>query len=115
MQKTQTFFLLFMLCPLAMFGQRHTISGYATDNSTGEKLINANVYNAKTLQGTITNTYGFYSITLPADSVWLTVSYVGYTPIVHKFFLKADTAKTCFFPYKASWKRLQSILRGFNL
>jgi outer membrane receptor for ferrienterochelin and colicin len=92
MRKTQTFFLLLMFCPFAMFGQRHTISGYATDNSTGEKLINANVYNAKTLQGTVSNIYGFFSITLPTDTVWLTVSYVGYKPIVHKFFMDKDTS-----------------------
>lgn len=91
MQKKHIFFLLLILFPFVVVAQRHTISGYVTDNSTGEKLISANVYNAITLQGSITNTYGFYSVTLPADTVWLTVSYVGYKPIVHRFLLKKDT------------------------
>jgi outer membrane receptor for ferrienterochelin and colicin len=92
MQKKYLSFLFSLVLSVMVSGQRYTISGFITDFSTGEKLISANVYNAKTLQGSITNTYGFYSITLPADSVWLTVSYVGYKPIVHKFFLNADTA-----------------------
>ncbi len=91
MRKTHLFFLVLILCPLTLFGQRYTISGYVTDNSTGEKLISANVYNAKNLQGSITNTYGFYSVTLPTDSILLTVSYVGYKPVIHNFFLKHDT------------------------
>jgi len=91
MRKTTMFFLLLMLCPLAIFGQRFTISGYLTDNSTGEKLINANIYNAITRQGTVTNNYGFYSITLPSDSVYLTFSYVGYLPVVYKLLLNKDT------------------------
>ncbi len=91
MQKIYGLILLSLISLISVFGQRHTISGFVTDISTGEKLISANVYNAKTLQGSITNTYGFYSVTLPIDTVWLTVSYVGYKPIVHRFFLNKDT------------------------
>jgi outer membrane cobalamin receptor len=91
MRKTQKLIFLILFFPLALFAQRHTISGYATDSKTGEKLISANVYNAKTLQGTVSNIYGFFSLTLTADTVLLTVSYVGYKPEVQKFYLGADT------------------------
>jgi len=57
---------------------KYTISGYIEDAQTGEMLINANVYDANTYQGSITNVYGFFSLTLPEGSVKLTVSYVGY-------------------------------------
>lgn len=58
--------------------QKYTISGYVEDAETGEKLIAANVFDAKSASGTITNTYGFFSLTLPADSVELSFSYIGF-------------------------------------
>ena len=61
---------------------RLTISGYVRDQATGENLIGVAVANPATGQGTATNTYGFYSLTLPVaaglDSVRLVASYVGY-------------------------------------
>jgi len=58
-----------------------TISGYVRDRSTGENLIGVAVVSPGTGQGTATNNYGFYSLTLPvaeADSARLLVSYLGY-------------------------------------
>lgn len=62
-----------------MFAQKFTLSGYISDAENGEVLIGANVYNANDYLGTITNTYGFYSLTLPAGKVKLTISFVGYS------------------------------------
>jgi hypothetical protein len=45
-----------------------------------ESLIGVNIYLSDHKTGTTTNTYGFYSITLPAsDSINLIASYVGFT------------------------------------
>ena len=58
-----------------------TISGYVRDAATGENLIGVVVTQAGTGRGTATNTYGFYSLTLPTaglDSVRLVANYVGY-------------------------------------
>ena len=56
-----------------------TVSGYVRDGATGENLIGVAVVDPTTGQGTATNTYGFYSLTLPtADSVRLVASYLGY-------------------------------------
>jgi hypothetical protein len=60
------------------FSQNRTISGFVEDSQTGERLINANIYNSNTSKGTVSNTYGFFSLTLPAGNINLTVSYVGY-------------------------------------
>jgi len=59
-------------------GQSFTISGYVMDAETGEKLIAANVFDGHTYDGTITNNFGFYSLTLPAGKIELTASYIGY-------------------------------------
>lgn len=62
---------------------RYTISGYVSDAESGERLIGATVLDRAGAQGTVANTFGFYSLTLPAaDSVQLSVSYVGYQPQV---------------------------------
>jgi len=82
--------LCFFLFPLALFAQTHTISGYVKDAETGEVLIGANVYDLKTLEGTASNRYGFFSLTLPSDSVFLRVSFVGYRPFTRTFLLLGD-------------------------
>jgi hypothetical protein len=75
-----------------MYGQRPTISGYVTDASNGEVLIMANVYDANTLEGTTTNNYGFFSLTLPPDTVNLVISCVGYERYSTTFYLASDTS-----------------------
>lgn len=57
---------------------RYTISGFVTDGASGERLIGANLYVPALQTGTVTNDYGFYSLTLPADTLALRVSYLGY-------------------------------------
>ncbi len=61
--------------------QRVTISGYVTDKASGERLLGASILHS-TGNGTTSNAYGFFSITVPAsnDSVSLLISYVGYNP-----------------------------------
>lgn len=57
---------------------RITISGYVTDQETGEALIGANVYIKEMISGAATNAYGFYSVTLPPGVYFLRYSYIGY-------------------------------------
>lgn len=57
---------------------RYTISGFITDEASGERLIGATVYALNHKVGTVTNSYGFYSLTLPADSVYLRFSFIGF-------------------------------------
>jgi hypothetical protein len=84
--------LLFLLIafPAAAQTQKFTISGFVRDKETGENLIGVSVYNPKTGDGTATNTYGFYSITLPSDSINLVVAYVGYERLGFRTFLTGN-------------------------
>lgn len=81
--------VLLVGCPV-IAQKKFTISGYIEDAKSGEKLIAANVLDLKSGQGTITNTYGFFSLTLPSDSVVLNLSYVGYATRQSAFFLDKD-------------------------
>ena len=77
------------LCSL--FSQnKYTVSGYIEDASSGEKLIAANVFDLKSAQGAVSNTYGFFSLTLPRDSVELQVSYIGYATDTVRLLLNKD-------------------------
>jgi hypothetical protein len=70
-----------VLIALQLLAQKHTISGYVSDATTGEKLINASVYDDISKKGTITNEYGFYSLTLNEGSIELISSFVGFQSI----------------------------------
>ncbi|MGK0363841.1 MAG: hypothetical protein ACI85O_000895 [Saprospiraceae bacterium] len=57
-----------------------TLSGYIQDAATGETLIGANVFNKDNpTQGTSTNVYGFFSLSLPAGEYTFVFSYLGFT------------------------------------
>ncbi len=56
----------------------HTIHGTVRDAATGETLIGANIIVVNKNKGAITNTYGFYSLTLPEGNYTLQISYLGY-------------------------------------
>ncbi len=70
-------FLPILLCA-SLHAQKFTINGYVEDAESGEKLVAVNLFDLRSQSGAVSNTYGFYSLTLPPDSVVLSVSYVGY-------------------------------------
>ncbi len=75
--------LLLFLFTNSTFAQNKdkiTLSGYVQDAATGETLIGANVYNKDNpSEGTSTNIYGFFSLSLPAGEYTFVFSYLGYT------------------------------------
>jgi hypothetical protein len=58
-----------------------TISGYIRDKLTGDAIIGANVYEIASLQGITSNSYGFYSLSLPLGVYHIMYSFMGYTPV----------------------------------
>jgi outer membrane receptor for ferrienterochelin and colicin len=90
--KKEFIYLLFLLfAPTIAYSQLRTISGYVTDSKSGESMINASVFDALSRKGAVTNSYGYYSLTLPASELELEFSYVGYAPELRKFKLSKDT------------------------
>lgn len=87
---------IFGVCLLWIFttnAQKYTISGYVVDSQSGEKLIGASVYDTISKKGTITNEYGFYSLTLQREDVVFVVSYVGYNSYIEKLKLTDNLLK----------------------
>ena len=59
--------------------QKHTISGTVREKKSGEVLIGASIYLLEIPRyGTVSNSYGFYSITAPAGIYTLIVNVAGY-------------------------------------
>lgn len=86
--------LILLICTLSILqisAQYYTISGYITDEKSGETLINASIYDINSRKGTVANVYGFYSLTLPKGQIELQYSYVGYATQVRKLDLQKDT------------------------
>lgn len=64
------------------FGQSSfTINGHVSDSKNGEDLIGVTIYSVKELSGTISNHYGFYSLSLPAGTYTIRFSYLGYDSV----------------------------------
>jgi len=60
---------------------KYTVSGFVKETASGGMLIGANVYLKETLNGTVTNAYGFYSLTAPAGKYTLVISYLGFKSV----------------------------------
>lgn len=69
---------------------QHTLSGYVEDASSGERLIGATVFDELSSTGTVTNVYGFYSLTLQDSNAKIVSSYLGYNSLVKELSLQEN-------------------------
>jgi hypothetical protein len=78
-----TFFLI-----QASFAQNHTLSGYVKDSLNRETLIKAQIVGT-TSRGiefrSSTNSYGFFSITLPSGPIQITVAAAAHEIFTESF------------------------------
>ncbi|MDQ3193132.1 MAG: TonB-dependent receptor [Bacteroidota bacterium] len=78
-RKTSLFILFIIFITAISTAQENvTISGYIKDAKNGEELIGATVYVEELQTGTVTNVYGFYSLTLKKGKYNFKFSYIGY-------------------------------------
>ena len=67
-----------------------TISGTITDAQGGETIVGAAIWVPEIDIGTVSNQYGFYSLTLPNDSLAITISHVAFQTRIILHRLTAD-------------------------
>src|ERR1035437_9248054 len=91
MNKLHFFFIFFIFTSSFIYAQTYTVSGYITINKSGETLISSTVFDKKSGKGSVSNSYGFYSITLPKGEVDLKYFYVGLATQSQNFKLAKDT------------------------
>lgn len=73
--------------------EKHTLSGYVIDGQSTESLIGATIYAIEEGIGTVTNEYGFFSLTLPAGIHTVDASYIGYNNNRQAIKLANDTSE----------------------
>jgi len=88
------FTVLFLFIFSALFAQeKFTLSGTIADAGSNETLIGASVYIKELNTSTTTNAYGFFSISLPAGTYTVQVSYVSFGTIEEKVTLNGNIRK----------------------
>lgn len=73
--------LLLLVTSVAISQESITISGIVKEAANGETVFGASVYLKGTSIGSMTNEYGFYSISAPKGTYTLVVSYIGFQDI----------------------------------
>ena len=83
-------YILVFLPFLSLSQEKFTLNGYITDKESGESLIGATVYINELNAGTVTNAYGFYSITLDQGTYSLDFRYIGYVSMSRSIDLNSN-------------------------
>ncbi len=87
------FLFAFTLNGEFVFAQKyHILNGVLRDQTTGETLIGASVQaKGATKLGTVTNAYGYYSLSIPNGVYEIVYSYVGYESVKKNISIAKDT------------------------
>jgi hypothetical protein len=100
-------FLILLFSFSQSYAQQYTLSGHIKDTLNGEELIGANIYIDELKTGAVTNTYGFYSLTLPSGSYNLRIQFLGYETKTQTLLLNKNT--TLNIELNAESKKLQTV------
>lgn len=88
--------------------QKVTISGTIKDRRTAETILGASIYITELKQGTTSNEYGFYSLTVPAGTYTIQISYSGFTTEEDSIVLRENYKKD--YHLSESTKELQAVI-----
>ncbi len=79
--KLVTTLLLLISSNLIIAQSKYTLSGYVKNAQSGEEIIGAVVSVKGTSNGVTTNSYGYYSLTLPSGRYTILYSLIGYESV----------------------------------
>jgi len=114
LQKKGYFTVILLFIFSTVFAQeKFTLSGTIADDSSKETLIGANIYIKELQKGISTNEYGFYSISLPAGTYTVQVSYVSFTTREESITLSSNMRKN--YNLSSDSKELDEIVISENV
>lgn len=90
MKRRILFCWVLILSAVQAFSQNFSISGFITDDETGEPLIGAVVFEPNLRLGATTNINGFYTLVLPSGDRKIEIRYVGYYVRLDSFYLGSN-------------------------
>ena len=102
MKTIAIFFSLFILDFSFLSQENHTLSGYLMDGKTGEILIGAQVSIPSLKIASTTNSYGFYSLTVPGAVYKVEFKFIGMDPVIEEIDLNKDIVYNYEFSMKTS-------------
>ena len=105
--------LLLFISNLSLAQEKFTLSGFVSDIDSKETLIGVNIIVPELQIGTITNDYGFYSLTLPKGNHILQINYLGYRTKKENIILNEDITKN--FGLKQQSEILDEIILEENI
>ena len=82
--------IFIFFCSLAFSQRNVTLSGYVSDLESNESLIGVSVLIPELNTGTITNEYGFFSLTLPPGVYTVQIRYLGFESLTRELSLNED-------------------------
>ena len=105
--------LIFLLLPLLTLAQKKvTLSGYVKDSESGETIIGATLFIKELKIGAQTNSYGFYSVSVPPGSYTVTISYVGFLTRVETINLLEDKSYEVLMQNQTKLEEVEITSRG---
>ncbi|EJL71795.1 TonB-dependent receptor [Chryseobacterium populi] len=86
--------LLLIIISFGVYAQKKvTLSGIIAIKTTTETILGANIFIPEAKVSTVTDAYGFYSITLPKGEYTLVISYAGFESIEEHIVLTENIRK----------------------
>ena len=82
----------FITCFTTFSQEKATFSGYVKDGTNGETIIGSQIYFPSINKGTVTNTYGFFSISLPKGSYAYEITSLGFATTKDSVVLNEDVS-----------------------
>ncbi len=80
--------------------EKFTISGTITDGKTGETVVGAKIFIPSKSLGTVSNSYGFYSLTSPKGNFEIRFTASGFDTVIKKIELNQDLSINIEMPTK---------------
>lgn len=82
--------LIALIVQMGWSQAKYTVNGYIKDGNSGETLIGATALVQEIGDGTTSNEYGFYALSLPEGEYTLVFSYIGFEDITKTITLDQD-------------------------
>lgn|SRR5690606_32486451 len=86
-----TGFLILLIFPAMVSGQLVTLRGYITDETTESYLRNVNIFESGSVIGTLSDSQGYYKITIPSGKINLSFTLDGFQDFSKHFTLSNDS------------------------
>ena len=88
--KKKALLVLCLVLSMVSNSQNHRLYGTITDKNSGEQLMGATIHVEASNIYSISNSYGFYSLSIPKEKVKINVSYIGYQTKIIELDINSD-------------------------